>query len=315
VQTIFNTPFSLKLDTCVLAVNLMDIFASRKGQSTVIVAVHLLRQLDAEDDGRIIGTATWQTGKIADEATQFRALLLLAGTALMVASKYEENQSSQVGMAVVAHVLGIDDFTKWYKSRLATIERVFLQVIDWDLGVPGPLPFLRHFIHEQRMRSEAAITGNKDNESYWNFHSNQEYALKKESASEEDYVELVAESCIRVAMTQHNVTWYGPNVIARICYLLALYLVQSFKPDGYKDLLTDHGARMENLAFETQLSTCQVRHAISTLLLHILNDPFSDRSFCWWKILTETRGLTYWLLNEENLYLQQLSLSLCHKGY
>jgi hypothetical protein len=315
VQTIFNTPFSLKLDTCVLAVNLMDIFASRKGHFTVIVAVHLLGQFDAEDDGRIIATATWQTDMIADEATQWRALLLLAGTALMVASKYEENQSSQVGMAVVGHILGIHDFTKWYKSRLATIEMVFLQVIDWDLGVPGPLPFLRHFIHERRMRSEVAIRGNKDNEPCGDFHSNQEYERKRENTSEEAYVELVAESCIRMAMTQHDVTWYDPNVIARICHQLALYLVQSAKPDGYKNLFTDHDARMKYLAFETQLSACQVRRAISTLLLYILNDPFSDRRFCWWKMLPEMRYLTYWLLSEENFYLQQLSLSLCHTGY
>ncbi|TXB98101.1 hypothetical protein FocTR4_00017021 [Fusarium oxysporum f. sp. cubense] len=266
-----------------------NVFASRKGPSTVIVAAHLLGQFDAETDGCIIAVTTWQRDMIAHGATQWRALSLLAGTALMVASKYEENQNIQVGMAVIAEILQIHDFTKRQKRRLAIIERIFLQVIDWNLGVPGPLPFLQHFIHERRMRPEAVISGNETNEQYENHHSNQEYARKRASTSNEALVEVVAESCIRIAMTQHDAAWYDPNVMAGICYQLALYVVQSAKPDGYKDLFTEHDARMIYLASRTKLSAWQVRRAIRTLLLYILNDPFSDPRFCWWKMLPEMR--------------------------
>ncbi|ENH66045.1 hypothetical protein FOC1_g10001952 [Fusarium oxysporum f. sp. cubense race 1] len=191
-------------------------------------------QFDAETDGCIIAVTTWQRDMIAHGATQWRALSLLAGTALMVASKYEENQNIQVGMAVIAEILQIHDFTKRQKRRLAIIERIFLQVIDWNLGVPGPLPFLQHFIHERRMRPEAVISGNETNEQYENHHSNQEYARKRASTSNEALVEVVAESCIRIAMTQHDAA--------------------CAKPDGYKDLFTEHDARMIYLASRTKLS-------------------------------------------------------------
>ncbi|EWZ77778.1 hypothetical protein FOWG_17702 [Fusarium oxysporum f. sp. lycopersici MN25] len=315
VQTIFNTSFSFKLETCVLAVNLIDAFASRKGPSTVIVAAHLLGQFDAETDGCIIAIATWQRDMIAHGATQWRALSLLAGTALMVASKYEENQNIQVGMTVIAEILQIHDFTKRQKRRLAIIERIFLQVIDWNLGVPGPLPFLQHFIHERRMRPKAVISGNETNEQYDNHHSNQAYARKRASTPNEALVEVVAESCIRIAMTQHDAAWYDPNVMAGICYQLALYVVQSAKPDGHKDLFTEHDARMIYLASRTKLSAWQVRRAIRTLLLYILNDPFSDPRFCWWKMLPEMRCLNNQLLTEENLHLQRVSRSLYHNVY
>ncbi|EXL90061.1 hypothetical protein FOIG_16669 [Fusarium odoratissimum NRRL 54006] len=223
-----------------------------------IIEMHILvrggRQFDAETDGCIIATATWQRDMIAHGATQWRALSLLAGTALMVASKYEENQNIQVGMAVIAEILQIHDFTKRQKRRLAIIERIFLQVIDWNLGVPGPLPFLQHFIHERRIRPETAISGNETNEQYENHHSNQEYTRKRASTSNEALVQVVAESCIRIAMTQHDVAWYDPNVMAGICYQLALYVVQSAKPDGYTDLFTEHDARMKYLASRTKLT-------------------------------------------------------------
>ncbi|KAK2121998.1 hypothetical protein NOF04DRAFT_1197543 [Fusarium oxysporum II5] len=197
-------------------------------------------QFDAETDGCIIAVTTWQRDMIAHGATQWRALSLLAGTALMVASKYEENQN--------------------------------IQVIDWNLGVPGPLPFLQHFIHERRMRPEAVISGNETNEQYENHHSNQEYARKRASTSNEALVEVVAESCIRIAMTQHDAAWYDPNVMAGICYQLALYVVQSAKPDGYKDLFTEHDARMIYLASRTKLIDIRMRAVIiNSQLLHNTN--------------------------------------------
>ncbi|EGU71739.1 hypothetical protein IWW34DRAFT_641872 [Fusarium oxysporum f. sp. albedinis] len=206
-------------------------------------------QFDADTDGCIIATATWQRDMIAHGATQWRALSLLAGTALMVASKYEENQN--------------------------------IQVIDWDLGVPGPLPFLQHFIHERRMRPEAAISGNETNEQYENHHSNQEYTRKRASTSNEALVQVVAESCIRIAMTQHDVAWYDSNVMAGICYQLALYVVQSAKPDGYKDLFTEHDARMIYLASRTKLIDIRMRAVITnSQLLHSTNTgiPIMDEN-------------------------------------
>jgi hypothetical protein len=294
VQVIFEVPFSFKLDTYLLAVNLMDKFASKQGESVVTAAAtHLLGLFGIGEDEYNLATAAWRMGIAVDDATQWRSLLLVAGIALTVASKYEENQIHHVGMAVVRHLFGIHNLTRAIKSQLAKAESVFLQVIDWDLGLPGPLPFLRHLIFGLKWK----------------------YGGNSEDASEEALVELVAGSCIRIAMTHNDFIWHSPRVVAHICHELASCVIQSAKLNGYKRLITDHHVRMRCMASELKLNAWEVRRGMSTILLHILKGPFFDQRFCWWERLPHIRYLIYWLWSEESLYRQQSSASLRYSTY
>ncbi|EGU78793.1 hypothetical protein FOXB_10699 [Fusarium oxysporum f. sp. conglutinans Fo5176] len=73
----------------------MDRFASRKGKSTVTIAAHLLGLFEVAEDEQTLVTATYEMDIAIHDSLQWKALLLLAGTALMISSKYEENQSNQ----------------------------------------------------------------------------------------------------------------------------------------------------------------------------------------------------------------------------
>ncbi|KAI8397231.1 hypothetical protein FOFC_20503 [Fusarium oxysporum] len=265
VQTIFYAGSHFKIDTCVLAVGIMDRFASRKGKSTVTIAAHLLGLFEVAEDEQTLVTATYEMDIAIHDSLQWKALLLLAGTALMISSKYEENQSNQVGMAIVTFVLGIPGPAALYKRQIAKTERVLLQVLEWDLGVPGPLPFLRHFIYHQRSDSGDRTRRNEPYEACGAIGRSQDLRCRRESKLEQTRLELVGEICVRVAMAQSEFIWHDPCLLATVCFDLALYLLHSSRSGGVKYFFT---------------------HRYSSML-------------------AETRSLMDWLLREESGCLQR----------